>query len=218
MRISDLFQSKNKIEKGSEAVPSEPEEAPSNIHRSPVLRLLSKRLSEDRKFNILDLGPPLKENVNYFSQFRCKITIDDFYASFRDFDFFEPADECSPENLFSYLLPFPEESRFDIIFLWDILNYMKLEETEHLLKYLGRFAKPGTSLFAMIFTKREIPEVPISFRIVDHEKLHYDSNSNITKTSPRHEGSAFEQRLGEFMITNSFLLRNGFKEYLLTYQ
>ncbi len=215
MKITDWFRTEKNPEK-SDQVATEQEESPLEIHRSPVLRLLSKKILEDRKFNILDTGPALNENIHFFSQFRCKLYIDEFYSSFRDFGFFAPADECSPENLFSYLLPFPKKTDFDIILLWDVMNYMKLEECGHLFDYLGRFSHPGTIIFAMVYTRREIPEVPINFRILDAEKLHYDSNSSIMKTCPRHEGPALENHLGKFRITNSYLLRNGFKEYLLT--
>ena len=216
MKISSWFNSSNKTETNDKPEITPQEQRPVDIHRSPILKLLSKMLIEDRKFEILDIGPALKENVNFFSQFRCKLHIDDFYSSFRDFDFFAPADECSPEHLFSYLLPFDSSVRFDMILLWDILNYMKPEEIGHLFGYLRRFSRPGTVVFAMINTRREIPEVPTSFRIEDNERIHYDFNSSIMKSCPRYEVPTLEKQLGDYNITNSYLLRNGFKEYLFT--
>lgn len=217
MKIPNWFRAEKIPEKNEQQVTVEQDQTPVNIHRSPVLKLLSKKMAEDRKFHILDTGPALNENILFFSQFRCKLYIDDFYSSFRDFDFFAPADECTPENLFSYLLPFQKGTRFDIILLWDVLNYMKLEECGHLFNYLARFSHPGTIIFAMVYTRREIPEVPIRFRIEDQEKINYDNNSSIMKKCPRHEGPSLESRLGRFRITNSYLLRNGFKEYLFTF-
>ncbi len=216
MKIPNWFRSDKTPEKNERQENVEQEQSPANIHRSPVLKLLSKKMAEDRKFSILDTGSALNENIEFFSQFRCKLYIDDFYSSFRDFDFFAPADECSPENLFSYLLPFQKGTRFDIILVWDVLNYMKLEECGHLFNYLARFSHPGTVLFAMVYTRREISEVPISFRIENRERIHYDFNSSILKNCPRHEGPSLENQLGRFQITNSYLLRNGFKEYLFT--
>jgi len=215
MKITDWFRADKPPEK-TEQQKTDQEESPLEIHRSPILKLLSRKLEEDRRFEILDLGPALNENIGYFSQYRCKVHIDDFYSSFRDFDFFAPADEGSLDNLFSYLLPLPADARFDIVFLWDILNYMKLEECGYLFDHIQKHSRPGTAVFAMIYTRREMPEVPISFRIADNGRIHYDSNSSITKTCPRHEGPSLEEKLGRFRITNSYLLRNGFKEYLLT--
>ena len=216
MKITDWFRPEKTPDKSEQQAPVEQVGSPVEIHRSPVLRMLSKLLAEDRKYNILDTGPALRENVDFFSQFRVRLHIDDFYSSFRDFDFFAPVDECSPENLFSYLLPLPKKTSFDMILLWDVLNYMKLEDCGHLFDYLGRYSHRGTLVFAMLYTRKEIPEVPTSFRIQDREQLHYDFNSSIMKSCPGHEGPSFEKRLGRFSITNSYLLRNGFKEYLLT--
>ena len=216
MKIPNWFNSKKKTETIEQPESVEQEQRLVNIHRSPILKLLSKRLEEDRKFEILDIGPALKENIGFFSQYRCRLHIDDFYSSFRDFDFFAPADECSPDKLFSYLLPFNSDVRFDIILLWDILNYMKPDEIGNLFSYLARYSQSGTNIFAMIYTRREIPEVPTSFRIEDRERINYDSNSSIMKSCPRYEVPALEKQLGNFGITNSYLLRNGFKEYLFT--
>lgn len=215
MKITDWLRVDKKPENIEEQKPDQ-EESPLEIHRSPILKLLSKKLEEDRKFYILDIGPPLNENIVFFSQFRCRVHIDDFYSSYRGFDFFAPADEGSLDNLFSYLLPLPSGARFDIIFLWDIMNYLKLEECGYLFKHLEKYSHPGTAAFAMIYTRREMPEVPTSFRITTNERIHYDFNSSITKSCPRHEGPSLEEKLGRFRITNSYLLRNGFKEYLLT--
>ncbi len=56
-------------------------EAEPEVHRSLALPSLFDAMGRRPKLNILDLGSAVGSNVEYLSQFGCKLSIEDLYAS-----------------------------------------------------------------------------------------------------------------------------------------
>ncbi len=181
---------------------------------SLALNVLYDQLRHQRKYHILDLGPALGGNVDFFSQFSCKVYIEDFYRTLTSFDFFSPEDGFSYQAVFEYLLPYRKNTRFDIILTWDIFNYLERDEFQALIAHLSHFCHKGTLLFALISTSKYIPEKPMTFRILDQKRLLYQTNSTVLRQCPTYQQTDLNQLMPNFRVCNSFLLRNGFKEYL----
>lgn len=193
-------------------------EAQSEVYRSLALNVLYHQFREKRSYRILDLGPPIGQNVEFFSQFSCKLHIEDLYDSLSSFDYFSPEDGFSYDAVYSYLLPFQRNSPFDIILAWDLFNYLNTEEFRHLIVHLSRFSQNGTVLFSLISTTKHIPESPIHFKIIDSENLLYHRRSKVLRSCPQYDQSTLDHIMPNFRTCNSFLLRNGFKEYLFLYE
>ena len=191
-----------------EGSPPEPEAS-----ASLALKVLYGQLRHQRKYHILDLGPALGTNVDFFSQFSCKVYIEDFYRTLTSFDYLSE-DELSYQAVFEYLLPYKKNTRFDVILSWDIFNYLERDELQSLIRHLGNFCHTGTLLFALISTSKYVPEKPMTFQIMDHDRLLYQTNSKVLRPCPRYQQTDLNQLIPNFRICNSFLLRNGFKEYL----
>jgi len=85
---------------------------------SLALKVLYDQLRHQRKYHILDLGPALGANVDFFSQFSCKVYIEDFYRTLTSFDYLSEG-ELSYQAVFEYLLPYQKNTRFDIILGWE---------------------------------------------------------------------------------------------------
>ena len=185
---------------------------------SLALNVLYDQLRRQRKYHILDLGPALGGNVDFFSQFSCKVYIEDFYRTLTSFDFFSPEDGFSYKAVFEYLLPYKQNTRFDIILSWDLFNYLEREEFQSLISHLGHFCHKGTLLFALISTLKYIPEKPTTFRIRNRKSLLYETNSTVLRQCPRFQQTDLNQLMPNFRVCNSFLLRNGFKEYLFAHK
>ena len=157
-------------------------------------------------------------NVDFFSQFSCKIYIEDLYHTLSSFDYFSPEDGFTYQTVFDYLLPYTQNTRFDIILSWDIFNYLERDEFKSLISHLGNFCNKGTLLFSLISTLKHIPEKPTTFRIQDQESLQYQAGSTVLRPCPRYQQTDLNHLMPHFRVCNSFLLRNGFKEYLLVYE
>jgi len=182
---------------------------------SLALKVLYDQLRHQRKYHILDLGPALGANVDFFSQFSCKVYIEDFYRTLTSFDYLSE-DKLSYQAVFEYLLPYQKNTRFDIILGWDLFNYLERDELQSLILHLGHFCHKGTLLFALISTSKHVPEKPTTFQIVNHDRLLYQTNSTVLRQCPRYQQTDLNQLIPNFRVCNSFLLRNGFKEYLFS--
>lgn len=213
--MKQLFSALSLKSKGEpiEDSPVEPETS-----ASLALNVLYEQLRHQRKYHILDLGPALGGNVDFFSQFSCKVYIEDFYRTLTSFDYLSPEDGVSYQAVFEYLLPYRRNTRFDIILSWDIFNYLERDEFKALIRHLGRFCHKGTLLFALISTSKFIPEKPTTFRILDQKRLIYETNSSVLRQCPTYQQTDLNELMPDFRVRNSFLLRNGFKEYLFARQ
>ncbi|MEJ2076980.1 MAG: hypothetical protein P8020_12560 [Acidobacteriota bacterium] len=195
------------------------EEAPeSSVQKSLALNTLFHQIKEGQKYTILDLGPPVGGNVEFFSQYSCKLYIEDLFETITSFDFLSPEDGFSYDKVFSYLLPYQKSCRFDFILAWDVLNYLDREAFRSLMIHLGRFSRKGTLMFSLISTNRHMPEVPHRFKILDNENLSYVSQSSVLRDCPRYESTELAHMMPGFRVANSFFLRNGYREYLFLYE
>jgi hypothetical protein len=191
-------------------------------YRSLALPVVFRRLDRDRKYRILDLGQAYGVNVDFFSQFPCKLYVADLFRSLRSrlgepTGQTEPAEEDESSRLsriFTELLPYGNDTRFDLVLAWDLLNYLEPEQIEALSYRLNRFCQPGTMILAMIAIHREIPARPCGFRILDAETLEYDSPTHSTRPAPRHKEPELRRLMPGFQVDSTFLLRNGLLEYL----
>lgn len=181
-------------------------------HRSLALTALSDQLLKERSYEILDLGPPISKNIEFWSQFQPKITIADFYRSLN------AALPSSPDAPYEYnyetLLPGGPDARFDIILAWDLFNYLEHDALEALIGCLSRVCRSGTFLFALIGFTQQMPADPQVFRIVDREQLAYENRSTSVRSCPRYQPRDINRMMAGFRVHNSFILRHGFQEYL----
>lgn len=189
------------------------------VYRSMGLDALVQELAEERSYAILDLGPALGANVDFWSGFACRIHFADLYGSLAEVGF-EAGDEAPVWDaaLLQRLLPFEPETRFDIILCWDILNYLTQEQVTSLVAYLAGFCKQGTYLFAQFWLSPRIPARPITFKIVDREHLRYANRDLETRSWAFFQPRDINKIMDNFRVAGSFLLRHGIQEYLFLYR
>ncbi len=186
--------------------------------KSLGLNALLDTVQDDRTYSILDLGPALEDNVQFWSQFSCRLHIQDFYRSYRELKAaVKPEEECD-EEAFSVLLPFSDETVFDIILVWDLFNYFDLRELAVLVQRLSRWCRPGTRLFAMISILPDIPASPTMFRILNREQMIHEIPTQETRPSPRHQPRDIVKLMEQFTVSCSFLLRHGIQEYVFEFK
>jgi Methyltransferase domain len=231
------------------AAPASPEE-----HRSLALSSLLADLAGGGKRQVLDLGPAVGGNVEFLSQFGCKLYIQDLYSALAPYLALHPgspseaavaislgsainADRASVREAretwearqerdatleegasiadrIGGLLGFPDDTRFDAVLAWDLLNYLDRREMAALDEQLVRFCRPGAVLFALISILKQIPAEPMRFRILDQERLAYETRTTGTRPCPRYAPAELTELLRGFRLDRSFLLRHGVQEYL----
>jgi hypothetical protein len=188
------------------------------VRKSLGLNALLGSVRGDRSYSILDLGPALEANVRFWSQFSCRLYIHDFYRSYLERKAAVAPDEESEEAAFSAVLPFSDETVFDIILAWDIFNYFDLRELESLVQRLSRWCRRGTRLFALISSLPNISVSPTIFRILNREQMIYEIPTEDTRPCPRHQPRDIIRLMARFTVSSSFLLRHGNQEYVFAFK
>ena len=177
-----------------------------------------EKFVEDQKYQVLDLGRAHGPNVEFFSQFSCTFWVADLYRALQSYTLAPAEDEGARlAEVFEELLPYPEDTRFDLILAWDLLNYLRPEQIEAMSHRLASFSKIGTTIFAMIAIHQSIPARPCGFKIVDAANFDYDSVSDRSRPSPRHKEPDLCRWIPGFEVENTILLRNGLQEYVFVF-
>ncbi len=197
--------------------PREAQASPAEF-KSLGLRALLDEMRDDRTYSILDLGPALQGNVRFWSQYSCRLQIQDFHRGYREWTAAAVPEQACEEAAFSALLPFSDETAFDIILAWDLFNYFDLRQLEALIRRLSRWCRPGTRLFAMVSDLPSIPASPMIFKIVNREQLISEIAVTETRPCPRHPPRDIARLMAGFNDSKSFLLRHGIREYVFAFK
>jgi len=185
-------------------------------HQSLALGLLVRRLSDGRRRRVLDLGPAIGANVAFFASLSCRVHIADLHQSL-----FPPggprvrSEARALEDILDRDLP-PAEP-FELILTWDLFNYLEPKNIAAVAQRLKAFSQVGTSLLALISTRKELPDRPTRFEVHDSQHLIYDVESPLLRPAPRYKEPELSRALAGFEVESSFLLRNGIQEYLFSY-
>src|SRR5690554_5661910 len=103
---------------------------------SRLLTALFEGIDQEQPITVLDFGPALSETVSFLSRYRCKLQFADLYDELplqvETAQEAEPVSDSSElnEQLAQQLeaaLPLPANSQFDLIFFWDIFNFLNRE-------------------------------------------------------------------------------------------
>lgn len=184
-----------------------------DVHRSLALETLFNEI-RGRKVSVLDLGPAVGSNVEFLSQFGCKLYIEDLYAALSSRMPSGDSEHAGPE-FFAEFLAVPEDTRFDVVFAWDLFNYLHRKELVHFATQLRRYCPPGSRLLAFISILKQMPAQPFRFRIKDEQTLVYERRTSVERPSPRLAPSEITDIFKGFHVDRSFLLRHGIQEFLL---
>jgi hypothetical protein len=202
----------------SETAP-EPLLPEAEIHATVGFNIVYNQIRDRKRLSVLDLGSAHAANLSFLSRSTRSLhmEIEDFYETLSSFDFFDPRESRSYDAVYQYLLPYSEDIRFDLILGWDLFNYLEELELASLIRHLEHFCQPGTLLFSMISTNRYVPEKPIRFQIVDSQRLRYEYLSSLLRPSPQYHYPDLIRIMPGFRLFSSFRLRNGFKEYVFSF-
>ena len=193
---------------------AEPPESGSREHQSLALPALVHGLRTGHQ-QILDLGPAVGANVQFFSGLPCSLFIADLHEALFPRT---SADAVRRHGPFEAMLAeeLPRQGEFDLVLAWDLLNYLDPDEIGALSRRLAKICSPGAMLFASITTRQVMPNRPAVYRILGPGKLAYELEPGVKRAAPRYKEPDLKRVLGEFSVESTYLLRNGMQEYLFT--
>lgn len=204
--------SKKEPERGTATAQAEP--GPES-HRSQALAALFAEIRKRPKVTVLDLGPALGSNVEFLSQFGCRLVIADLWASLASRQPSGDEGDLAGPAFFLDALTVPDDAGVDVVFAWDLFDYLKKKELAHLGARLRDISRPGALLFAQVTYVKQMPAQPRRFRIQNEETLGYERRTTLDRPAPRFAPAEVRDLLPGFAVDRSFLLRHGIQEYLL---
>lgn len=192
---------------------------------SHVPEMIFQHMGEDKKFHILDLGPPIQENVTLFSNRNIRHYIDDLQSSLDlssetlvDDEASGLSSRCFGAKEYAQFLPYSPDTRFDVILLWDLLNYLNEKSIEALISHLGQFCRRGTLLHFLVYIHKGMPKYPSRMHFQNVESVVYHPRLPIEGCSPRYSPKHLEKIMSGFTIYRLYLLGNGLQEHVFRFE
>jgi hypothetical protein len=179
---------------------------------SPGLEETLRSVSNGAGCKVLDLGPALSANVEHLSSRASYLQIVDAIERDQTVDEIAGTGCCRLSTLQS-LLDGHRQS-FNLVLLWDVLNYLSPEQAEQMMSVVAELCFPNARLYAIVFATDTMPESPNRYRIVDGSHLAYEPTTSEVRGAPSLPPAAVEKLLEGFRIEHSFVLRHGVHEYV----
>lgn len=181
-------------------------------HDSPALAEIFAALGPERPVRVLDLGPALKTNLEYYEAVATGVKIAHLLRGDGVDDLRRLETDEFAERL-ARVLPVDDEP-FGLILLWDLLNYLPDPRARQLLDHLAAVAAPGARIHAMIITSPTMPGEPSRYHFLGPGRLHYRPSTGEVTSAPGPAPAQVERWLAPFRVKRSILLRHGVREFI----
>jgi hypothetical protein len=193
-----------------------------------LLPLLFESVDDEDRITVLDAGSGVAETLTFFSRYRCRLH---FAALFdapalhaESLPALGPEDDPQDyfDEVFAGLLNYPEGTRFDLLLLWDFLNFLPVPALRAFGQALRPFLHRGTRAHGFgAFkanapgTSRDAPEIALRYGVLDQDRLVVRPRTDGVLTGYPHSRTVLADALGCFEVVRGTLLREGGMELLL---
>jgi hypothetical protein len=180
---------------------------------APLFRGLIEGMRDDRRRVILDLGPARPETVALFGAGRCRLEIADIAPELEALN--AETDAGRLQEAAEALLPPRRTEAVDLVFCWDLLNYLARPALSALARALAERLRPGSLLHALIVSARpQMASTPgLIVPGVDDVLLHFPAPGEL-RSAPRYTPEDLGRCLPGYAVERVMLLKNGMQEYL----
>jgi hypothetical protein len=180
---------------------------------APLFRSIVQRLEGGGRFVVLDLGAARTETVRLLGQFRCRLDIAGLAESVDALN----AEE-SPRalrELAEHSLPVRSREPTDLIFCWDLINYLKRPALTAVMECIATRSRRGALAHALIYySARKMPQRPSCFVPLDAERLANVGPAQPERDAPRYSPEYLTLCMPRYTAERGRLLRNGMQEFL----
>lgn len=190
-------------------------DSPVALH-APLFQNLVAGLEATERHVVLDLGAASTAMLALLGRSRCHVEIADL-AYFGGIDLLNgaepgPAQADAAESLFPDRTP---DDAIDVVFCWDLPNYLTLSALSALMSAIGRRARTGALAHVLIsYAECDMKEHPCRFVPTADGELIDHSATSAAIVAPRYSPEDLGKSMGRFAIDRARLLGNGMQEFL----
>jgi Methyltransferase domain len=189
-----------------------PPPPPPAVFATKALRKFLASLVSRESPVLLDLGPVVGSNVNFFGeQLGCKILVEDVFA---DVERLTRTDKL--EDLPDFLRKrFPQsDASVDGVLCWDVIDYLDRNAAQALAEALIRVLRPDGALLAFFGTSQARDTRYTKYVVVDEVNLQYRSYPASRGRRTTLVNRDILRLFAGLRVSDSFLLQNNLREIL----
>ena len=143
-------------------------------HPSKALRIFISEIRDRKSPQLLDIGPVIGSNIEFFARMGCKVFVRDLLAE----RVMETQQGSLPERLVPGTrwggLPYPDE-HFDGVLAWDLLDFFSRKEVPSVIGEIFRVLKKDALALGLFCRERsDFPEPCQRYRIADTGTLEHE--------------------------------------------
>jgi hypothetical protein len=178
-------------------------------HVSPALANIFGAITDPP--TILDLGQKTRQNYDFLYSITQNIYAENVYQEL------QIQEKAGHEAHFkAHMLNFPPQLRFDVVLLWDILNFLSPSVIENLFDRLRPWIHDGTVIHAIVYSGKEIPAAPQHFVMRTSAELDISSGEKRAATEPL-TSSRLLKLMKTFHLEETFVFRPGMQRGIYEY-
>lgn len=183
---------------------------------APLFHDLVAGLKKNERHVVLDLGAASTEMLALLGKSRCRVEIVDL-AHFGGVDLLNATKPGPPlaDVAESLLQNHLADDAIDLVFCWDLPNYLTLPALSALMDVIEKHARPGALTHALIcYSEHDMQAQPGRFVPTPDGNLNNRSATGEAIASPRYSPEDLRKCMGRFEMDRARLLANGMQEFL----
>lgn len=187
-------------------------------HRSPGMTAIFNTVKKNKKNQILDLGSCVSSNLNFYTKLGCRFHFENLNEVVNGTD----SDSDISKSLDSVFSEVASGLVFDVVLVWDFLNFLPLPLIVKLFEKLEPFIHPNTFFYVVPYVGSRQPCAPCRFGIQDQYSVNIEVSDYAAKRSDKITSAAMFKSLPDIFVLRSYLNRDGmvpgFSEQVLSFQ
>jgi hypothetical protein len=167
---------------------------------------------------VLDIGPVIGSNIEYFLNFGIKIYMEDFLAAYnkpRYTVFVDDKLTLDEKKFFSENFSYGD-NYFDGLICWDILNYLETKFARSFVEKISAKMKPSSFVLGFFQTlKGKGPAAVHKYRVLDESNLEYIPLELKMEARKIYQSREINQLFPGYQSQKFYLLKHNVLEVLL---
>jgi hypothetical protein len=175
---------------------------------APGIAALLEDVAEDGSHAVLDLGSASLSSFRFYGRYARRIRFADVLGD-RDW----PRAHDSTDALLGTIPPQPDQP-YDLVFAWDILDRLFVEDRPRLVERLAGVVAPHARLHVVVRGADEAADGALHYAIPAADRVRFEPLHAAPLPGPRILPADVMKLLDPFRVVHAFTLKSGRREYV----